>query len=325
MPRWLRIAFLILGCALFVYLLLELGPARILELLLEIGWGLAAIAAIYVAHQLVRALAFWLCARAYAPVAYRQLLRIRLAGEAIQYLTFTGLFLSVPAQAMLLRQARMSGTQAFAATAADYILYYILTAAMTLAALSYLLAERELGGAFAAGARVAAWSAAAFLAAAAFAIVRRLYLIGAILNGLSRLPGIGRRLGIDAAALRRTEDLLFVILRDGRRCFIILAAQAAAQVPLILELFILLRLTGQDFAAVDLVLIEAATKFLGTAFFFVPGQVGASEGVYVVVFQAAGLAASAGFSLALARRLRSLLVAALGMAALARNPKPGQA
>jgi hypothetical protein len=319
--RWLRIGFLILGSALFLYLLLDLGPPRILGLLLEIGWGFAAIAAIYAAHQLLRIFAFWLCARTYAPVAYRQLVRIRFAGEAIQYLTFTGLFLSVPAQAMLLRQARMSGTQAFAATAIDYILYYILTAAMTLAALSYLLAERGIAGAFAAGARIAAWAAGAFLAAATFAIARRAYLIGGILNGLARLPGIGKRLRIDPSALRRTEDLLFVVLRNPRRFSSILAAQAAAQVPLILELFILLRLTGQEFAVADLVLIEAATKFLGTAFFFVPGQVGASEGVYVVVFQAAGLAAASGFSLALARRLRSLLVAAIGMAALARGSK----
>jgi hypothetical protein len=188
---------------------------------------------------------------------------------------------------------------------------------MTLVALTYLLAVQGISGGFAVGARIAAWSAGAFLAAAAFAIARRVYLIGTILNGLARLPAIGNRLRIDLAALRQTEDLLFVILRNPRRFWSILAVQAAAQAPLILELFILLRVTGQDFAVVDLVLIEAATKYLGTAFFFVPGQVGASEGLYVLVFQAIGLQASAGFSLALARRLRSLLVSGIGMGALA--------
>jgi hypothetical protein len=61
-------------------------------------------------------------------------------------------------------------------------------------------------------------------------------------------------------------------------------------------------------------LIEAATKFVGPAFFFIPGQVGAAEGTYAFIFKTVGLPASAGFALALARRLRSLLVAGAGLA-----------
>jgi uncharacterized membrane protein YbhN (UPF0104 family) len=61
-------------------------------------------------------------------------------------------------------------------------------------------------------------------------------------------------------------------------------------------------------------LIEGATKFIGVAFFFIPGQVGAAEGVYALVFKAIGLSASAGFALALARRLRNLLFAGIGLA-----------
>jgi hypothetical protein len=52
----------------------------------------------------------------------------------------------------------------------------------------------------------------------------------------------------------------------------------------------------------------------GAVFFFVPSQVGASEGVYALVFQQAGLTAAAGFALAFVRRLRSLLAAAVGLA-----------
>jgi len=43
---------------------------------------------------------------------------------------------------------------------------------------------------------------------------------------------------------------------------------------------------------------------------------GAAEGVYAAVFHALGLPASAGFSVAFARRLRNLLVSGAGLAFL---------
>ena len=161
---------------------------------------------------------------------------------------------------------------------------------------------------------MAAIVAAVFLAASAVAIVLRIYLIGAILRGLGALPGIGKRLRIDTLALRETEDLLFVILRERpRRLLALLAVDLLAQVPLFLELYILLAATGQAVSLIDPLLIESSTKFLTFAAFFIPGQIGASEGLYALVFQAMGLSPTAGFSVALARRLRNLLVAAIGL------------
>jgi len=45
-------------------------------------------------------------------------------------------------------------------------------------------------------------------------------------------------------------------------------------------------------------LIEGATKFIGLAFFFIPGRMGAAEGTYALIFKTVGLSASAGFALA---------------------------
>jgi hypothetical protein len=64
-------------------------------------------------------------------------------------------------------------------------------------------------------------------------------------------------------------------------------------------------------------LLESASKFIGLAFFFIPGQVGASEGVNIVLFRAVGLSGAAGIGVALARRVRSALAAGAGLAALA--------
>jgi hypothetical protein len=64
--------------------------------------------------------------------------------------------------------------------------------------------------------------------------------------------------------------------------------------------------------------IESATKFITVVFFFVPLQMGASEGAYVVIFGALGLSGAVGFSVSFVRRFRSLLVASIGLAALDR-------
>jgi hypothetical protein len=75
-----------------------------------------------------------------------------------------------------------------------------------------------------------------FLRAAAYAIVRRIYLIGAIIKGVSRLPLIGKYLRLDEKDVRDTEDLLFVVLRDRPLRFLfILAVEFAAQALLVLE------------------------------------------------------------------------------------------
>jgi hypothetical protein len=62
--------------------------------------------------------------------------------------------------------------------------------------------------------------------------------------------------------------------------------------------------------------IEGATKFIGLAFFFIPGQIGASEGAHTVIFDVLGLPAVAGFTVPFVRRIRSALVAGAGLAAM---------
>ena len=60
-------------------------------------------------------------------------------------------------------------------------------------------------------------------------------------------------------------------------------------------------------------MIESAAKFINLGFFFIPGQIGAAEGTYAWVAQAIGYSAASGFAIALARRLRTLLVAGATM------------
>jgi uncharacterized membrane protein YbhN (UPF0104 family) len=272
------------------------------------------IAVTYAGHQLVRAFAYWKCATAHGQSSYWDMLRIRLSGEAIQFLTFTGPFLAEPAKMWLLQKRGLSPKHAVAATVSEYLIYTLTSAAFATAALIYLLGNFELSRIVALAAKIIVYAMSAFLLAAACAIVCQIYLIGAIVKFVKRLPPIGKPVRFEDQDVRDTEDLLFIVLRDRPlRLLSILSAEFAAQALLVLELFILLRATGEPFSRPKPFLIEGASKFISLAFFLIPGQVGAAEGTYALIFKMVGLPASAGFALAVARRLRSIMVAGAGL------------
>ena len=108
------------------------------------------------------------------------------------------------------------------------------------------------------------------------------------------------------------------VLRDRPSRFTeILLLEALAHALLVVELWWILRMSERASGFDRALLLESASKFTGLVFFFIPGQVGASEGVNIVLFRAFGLSGAAGVGVALARRVRSALAAGAGLAALA--------
>jgi Lysylphosphatidylglycerol synthase TM region len=324
-----RVVFLAAGCALFTVLLIRLGPGKILDLLWEIGWWFLVILAIYFCFELVRALALRICIVSGPPtrgkrtadalcasreMSYLDLLRIRMAGEAVELLTFTGPMLSEPTKGFLLRDRGLPWPNAFAATFSEYLLYSVSCALMAIAGLIYLLQHYRMVPVVSIAAYIVVYCAAAFLVVTAIAIAGRIYLIGAVANRIRTVPVLAQRIRLNPDSLRAMEDQMFVVLRGSpRRLLSILLVEFVANGCLVLELFVLLHGIGESFPALVPFLIESATKFINFGLFFIPGQIGAAEGIYAILFTAIGLPASAGFSLALARRLRNILVSAAGL------------
>jgi hypothetical protein len=314
----LRAFLLIAGLILLTYLVLALGPGAIFALLSRIGWGFVLIAALYAGHQALRASALRLSAARPGDLAYTDALAVRLSGEAVQFLTSTGPFLAEPSKALLLGRRGLTTTEGFAATLAEYLAYMFVSAAMLASAMAYFATRVEVSSALHRAAVILLVASVAFLGVAAAAIVRRIYLIGGVIEWLGRLPVVGRRLRLDGDAVRGTEDLLLGVLRErpGRFCQILLL-ETLAHALLVVELWWILRMSDVPVDIGRALLLESAAKFTGLAFFFIPGQVGASEGVNAVLFRAVGLSSVAGVGVALARRVRSVLTAGAGLAALA--------
>lgn len=317
----LRLIFLAAGAALFVYLVLQLGPGAVLEMLGRIGWDGLVIVGIYAVYQSLRALALTAAVtehRRQGAIRWRDAFWIRLSGEAIQFLTFTGPFLAEPAKAFLLKGRGLTAVEGFAATLTEYLVNLFTGALMSIAAIGWLLAQGVLEGGFRTAAIIIVMVMLAFLAAAAGAIVLRFHLLGTILEWIAGLPGLRTRLRPDMAAVHRTEDLLLGILHDRPARFAWIAlVESGSHALHMLELYWIVRALELAAGVGTAFLIEGATKFVGVAFFFIPGQVGASEGAHVVVFEVLGLPAVAGFTVPFVRRIRSMAVAGVGLLATA--------
>jgi hypothetical protein len=318
MRRFVRAVFLLLGTALLIYLLWRLGPLEVLRLIGRIGWSALLILLCFLAYQVLRALALRLSVVRLDALRWRDAFAIRCSGEAVQALTFTGPALAEPTKAWLITRRGLTLQEGFAATITEYLVCTLVSAALAIPGLVYLALWTD---ASAVVARIA-WGLAAgmfvFLAVSAVAIARRYYLIGTVIAALGRVGLLRGRLTPDMKWVNRMEDLLLAILRERpARLAIISFVELAAQALLVLEVMFALHALAPAAPALSAYVFEASAKFSAIAFAFIPMQIGAAEGTYAVIFDALALPSAAGVALALVRRARSLLVAGIGLSALA--------
>src|SRR5258705_3467247 len=314
----LRIASVLGGAGILVFLLWRLGPLEILDAIRRIGWSFLPVLLLGAGYQAVRALALNVCVERIGMLRYRDALAIRLSGEGIQSLTFTGRMLAEPTKAWLLETHGLTLKEGFAATITEYLIYAFITAAMSITGLLYLIVRFEPPAPIRGIAVAIVCLCTAFLIASAAAIACRFYLIGTVIAALARIGILRGRLSPDMTWINRMEDLLLIVLRDSPVRFVTTGLlEIAAQALLVSELFWLLRALDLILPVTSLFVIEASVKFFELAFLFVPLQLGVSEGTYSLVFGAMGLPLAAGFALAFLRRARSLAIACIGLATLA--------
>lgn len=313
----LRLIFLVVGVLVFIWLFVALGPGAIVEMLGRIGWAAMPIALTYGTYQSARALALSACVPTGRTLRFSDALWIRLSGEAVQFLTFTGPFLAEPAKAWLLKRRGLTAIEGFATTITEYLSYTFTAAVLSIAAIWWLLAHDALSGGNRGAGIVILCIMAGFLVSGAMAIYLRIHLLGAILERIAALPLVRRRLKPNMADVHRVEDLLLEVMHDRPARFAsILATEAVSHTLHIFELFLILRALELGAGIGTAALIEGAAKFIGLAFFFIPGQVGASEGAHTIIFEAVGLSAVAGFTVPFVRRIRSIVVAAAGLTSM---------
>ena len=312
-----RIALLVAGAALLVVLFWRLGPLDIVHVLGRIGWYFVPVVLLGAGHQGVRAFALQASVLRHGALRYRDALAIRLSGEAVRSLTFTGPALAEPTKAWLLEERGLSLREGFAAALTEYLVDAFVTAIIATSGIVFLLVRFRPEGTIRLVAVVAACLLVTFLIVSAIAIARRFYLIGTIIAWLARVGVLRGRLAPDMNAINRMEDLLLIMFRERPARFATIAGiDTVAQLLYAVELFLLLRGIGVQAPPSLVYAIDASAKFFEFAYAAVPLQVGVSEGTYASIFAIVGLPLTAGVAVAILRRVRTLAIASIGLAML---------
>jgi hypothetical protein len=301
------------GCVLLATLFFRLGPTRILLLLSSLGWNFLVVVALFATHELVRTLSIsrWLppdrCPRV------RDLLRIRLFGEAAGALTRTGSMAAEPARAWLLANRGGQGVLGYSAAVGELMANSAMSAAVNIAVAGYLLLIGHLKGPLGVLAQVLFWGSLVYLSAIVVVVASHVRILGACARLLAALPFIGPRLRMDPLRVRATEQAISAALTVPPSSLArVLLLEASAQALLVCELFWAIRSMGVAVSIPSALVMEVMTRVLTTVEF-----VGATEMGFAVVFAWLGLPAAIGFTLSLTKTLRSLTAAGIASVLLA--------
>lgn len=303
------------GLALLVLLFWRLGPGRIWALFQSIGPNLLLVVVIYGCHEATRVMALSRCLVPGERVSFVRLFRIRLVGEAVRTLTQTGPFMSEPARAWMLARQGLGGPRAYGAAISEIVANTFTSSLVTLGVVIFALGT-DLAPQVVALCLTLAVVSLVHLTLVVIALMRRAYVISAILRVVRALPLIGRRVRADSTRVRETEDAILTVLRDRPdRSMQVLLLELVAQAILVFELYWTLRSMGSEISLGSALLVEALTKIVNGVHLL-----GATEGSFALIFEWLGMTAAAGFTLSLVKRVRSLALAALGLALMPRMP-----
>lgn len=305
----LRQLFVLLGAVFFLFLLQKAGWSRLLHDFQQMGWLLLLIITLSGIKYLLSTLAW---SAAFGPQERHPLLTLfgaRLAGEAMNYLSIAGPFLSEPVKATLVQ--RVGFTNALSTTLVETTANTITASVVSVAGLLLMSLYFVTGFAL----RLAEWGL----------IVLLLALCSGLIYGLQRqlpfLTGPGKRLGrVFRSSTKFAEKLGIVEERmhqlsaeRPRDLLLIFLYSLAAQGLALAEIYLALLPSGIRLSFAAILIIEAFTKLAKAIFFFVPARIGADEGSSAGIFALLSLPPSVGLTLALVRRLRAICWSAMGL------------
>jgi hypothetical protein len=311
--RVTRILLLAGGVVVLAALVASIGLDVIATTLGQVGLGFLWVSMMYLGHVILRASALWKALPS-RDLGYRPVLRIRLVGEAVEMLTFTGPFLAEPAKGRLLSGQGIASAHAFGAVVIEYLLYTVVSAWLAGAAFSIFLSRGTLPDGLHGPVVGMLVAVIVFTLGTAFAAVSGIGLIAPTLQAVGSVIS-ARRTAALVSRIKPIERVLVSFLHEEPwRVLELLAFEFAGHGLLVAEIWVILRALGIHIAAVDALCFEGGVKFIAVVFAFVPGQIGAAEGTYTLLARGLGLPVAAGLTLALVRRIRALIVAGLGLA-----------
>jgi hypothetical protein len=311
----LNLALAVIGGLLLVVTVRRVGWSTVQASVTGIGWWIGVVLLLGLGRFAARARAWQVCTRG-SNLPFGRALAATLAADALGNLTPLGLLASEPAKVLFVR-GRLTTLEAVASVAAENAFYMTSVLAMIGAGAIVFFERANLSD-------VLQLVAQGVLAAVMIASLAALWVARqqpAILSRLAR--GIATWTGRGETApdrLRELEVHFYAILRwPAGRIAHAFVWEAAFHVAAVAEVFLVLRVlpSAHPITLLDAFVLETTGRLIVVAFKFVPYRLGVDEAGTALVARALALDPALGVALALVRRVRILVLNAIGLVWLA--------
>jgi uncharacterized protein (TIRG00374 family) len=309
-PTWISRVAIVAGIALFGVTLLFIDREATLREARHLGILLPVVLLPSAGWHLLRTLGWFWCFPGDDRPTFWRLFRVRLAADAVSYFTVRGLA-SEPLRVVLLLDrvhAPVSTAALILERTAMGVMSVVIVAACALVAMSSdALAEewQQLFRYIGVGALIVILLTAVFL-------TRRGRYVGPLLERMYARTGWRWTEGRVARFIREVERLFLMLAReDPRRLRRMVGLSIACFALMVTEVWVVFWAIGQEISVWESAIVETFTRVASIPGGVIPGSLGALEASNVAVVRALGLGGAG--SMALARRVRGLVWAALGL------------
>lgn len=313
--RLLNILFAVVGFILLVLTVQRVGGwGSIVDGVRSIGWWFVAVLALGAFRMVCRTLAWMACADD-PQLRFLDAFKAWLIGDAMGNITPLGLLASEPTKVLMVR-TRISTVTSIASVTIENA-FYTASVLMVLLSGTWLFLQRAN---VPVGLEQISELIIGVVALVAIAGVWAIRTQPAVLSRLA--PVITKLTGkpdAPAEAIKEIEARIYEVPRwPAGRIARVSAWEVLFHVAAVAEVWVVLRLLVPDITVAEAFLLESAGRFVTVAFKFVPYRLGIDEIGSEAVATALGLPPAIGVTLALARRLRILILNAAGLLRLVR-------
>ena len=316
---WIQGLIFVAGLGLLFFVLSRIGFGTVFEIISQIGWGFLFIIATNFSRHLIRATCIYLAIpkEHRVNVGYHNVLAARLAGEAMNLLTFTGPVLAEATKAAMLKN-RITFSRSAAAVIVDDIMYYITVALMMLSGVALMVLSVGAPGKVMRYALIGVTIGAIFMLVGMFLVIKfNARPLSWILNKLDARGWLPKFVSTKKSHVYEIETNVYSVYSEKPKLFYsLLGLGFLAHVTSVVEVFLALNLLGFSPTLAHSYIIESLTKVINAAFSFVPGTVGVYEGGNGIILRSLGYTVAIGVALALVRRGAILFWAAVGFVLL---------
>jgi uncharacterized protein (TIRG00374 family) len=310
-PQVVSVGAALLGVALFFVTLYYIDLDETVASASRIGLALPIVLLPGAAWHLLRTWGWSISFPDDARPAFTRLFRVRLAADAISFFTVRGVA-GEPLKVLLLYD-RVEPEVSTAAIALERLAFGVIGTAIAGLVSMLAITRVSMSGRWDALFALLALGAALLLASVGFMARRRSkYYLEQVVTLLDRLTGKRLERHRVVRFILAVEHLLLDLLRGDRRRLVTLIGLAAICYGVMaVEVWLVFWAIGSPITVTESLVVETFARLASVASAFVPGNIGTLEASNVAVVKGLGLAG--GGSLALARRVRALLWAGLGL------------